>query len=132
LPIPDLHFDREQYVAEVRRAVADRSWETPRRVTARLVADGLRTRGVILPPDLELRWVEPAGDGVRISFEGSKSGRLPFSQRSSPWPVAAPDRNRPPATSSVSSWRPRRTSGPRASANGLSTADAHVNQPLGQ
>lgn len=83
LPIPDLHFDREQYVAEVRRASADRSWETPRRVTARLVADGLRARGVVLPPDLELRWVEPAwdGDGVTISFEGGGSGRHPFAQR---------------------------------------------------
>jgi hypothetical protein len=71
-PIPDLHFDRDQYVAEVERASADRSWETPRRITARLVADGLRTRDVVLPPDLRLGWVAPAwdGDGVMVSFVG--------------------------------------------------------------
>jgi hypothetical protein len=81
LPIPDLHFDREQYVVEVRRASADRSWETPRRVTARLVADGLRARGAALPPDLELRWVAPAWqrDGVSISFESNAS--IPSVQR---------------------------------------------------
>lgn len=64
-----IHFDRAQYVAEVRRAAADRTWETPRRRTSRL----LRER---LPEDLRLsglplRWVAPewSGDGTVIGFE---------------------------------------------------------------
>jgi hypothetical protein len=73
-PIPDLHFDRDQYVAEVERASADRSWETPRRVVARLVADELRD--AVIPPDLRLRWAAPAwdGDGVQLSFDGRPAG----------------------------------------------------------
>lgn len=35
---PGVHFARDQYVAEVLRASAGRSWETARRATARLVA----------------------------------------------------------------------------------------------
>lgn len=82
-PIQDLHFDRSQYTAEVRRASGDRSWETPRRVTARLVAAGLRARDVVLPPGLRLRWVAPAweGDGVMLSFENSPSGDGSFVQQ---------------------------------------------------
>jgi hypothetical protein len=34
--LPDLHFGREQYIAEIERASADGSWETSRRRTARL------------------------------------------------------------------------------------------------
>lgn len=33
--LPDLHFDRKQYVAEIDRASRDDSWETDRRRTAR-------------------------------------------------------------------------------------------------
>ena len=75
-PIQDLHFGRGQYIAAIKRASGDRSWETPRRVTARLVADELRARHVILPPDLRLRRVAPAreGNGVTLSFENSRSG----------------------------------------------------------
>jgi hypothetical protein len=82
-PIEELHFDRAQYVAEVERAGADRSWETPRRITARLVGDGLRARGPVLPPDLQVNWAAPswAGDGVMISFVGGRPGGGTFVQR---------------------------------------------------
>src|SRR5262249_23309882 len=39
--LPDLHFDREQYIAEIERASRDGSWETDRRKTARLVYERL-------------------------------------------------------------------------------------------
>ncbi len=42
LPAHDLVFAAEAYEREVRRAVSDRSWETPPRVTARLVREGLQ------------------------------------------------------------------------------------------
>jgi hypothetical protein len=84
-PIGDLHFDRGQYIAEIRHACADRSWETPRRVTARLVADGLRARDLVLPPDLRLRWVAPAGDGdgdgVMLSFQNNRCDPESFVQQ---------------------------------------------------
>jgi hypothetical protein len=82
-PIEDVHFDRGQYVAEIRRASADRSWETPRRATARLVADGLRTRRGIVPPGLVVGWVSPAwdDDGIQLSLERAPSGGAPFQQR---------------------------------------------------
>jgi hypothetical protein len=75
-PIQDLHFDRGQYIAEIRRASRDRSWETPRRATARLVAGGLRARDAVLPPGLRLQWVGPAqdGNGLMLSFKNSRSG----------------------------------------------------------
>lgn len=80
--IQDLHFDRGQYIAEIRRASGDRSWETPRRATARLVADGLRARHAVLPPGLRFRWAGPAweADGVLLSFESSP-GSASFAQR---------------------------------------------------
>jgi hypothetical protein len=69
--LPDLHFDRAQYEAEVRRAAADRSWETPARVTARLVAARIRDLGLTLPPDHDFKWAAPAWktDGLVLSFE---------------------------------------------------------------
>lgn len=69
--LPDLHFDREQYVAEIGRASRDRSWETGRRQTARLVHERLEPLGLVLPPDLRLRWIAPAWrqDGVALMFE---------------------------------------------------------------
>ncbi|WP_427886926.1 hypothetical protein ACQHIV_28920 [Kribbella sp. GL6] len=62
--LPDLHFDRTQYLTEVHRATTDRSWETPRRATARLLTDRLTT----VP---HLRWISPAwnADGVQLSIE---------------------------------------------------------------
>jgi hypothetical protein len=82
-PIRDLHFDRGQYIAEIRRASADRSWETPRRATARLVADGLRTHRRIVPPGLMVGWVSPAwdDDGVQLSLEDERSGGEPSHQQ---------------------------------------------------
>jgi hypothetical protein len=70
LPFPDLHFAYDRYVTEIDRATADRSWETSPRVTARLVADGLRARDVVLHPDLRLAWTAPTSDppAVMISF----------------------------------------------------------------
>ncbi len=41
LAIPDLVFDREQYLAEVRRAVTDREWESDRWRTALLLEEYL-------------------------------------------------------------------------------------------
>jgi hypothetical protein len=69
--LPDIHFDREQYLAEVRRVTSDRSWETLRRQKARLLEERLRPMDVVLPPKLTLRWVSPAWseDGVVLSFE---------------------------------------------------------------
>jgi hypothetical protein len=62
----DFHFDRAQYLAEVRQATADRSWETLRRQTARLPEEKLRP---VLPT---LDWVSPAwrAEGVEISLQG--------------------------------------------------------------
>jgi len=69
--LPDLHFDREQYVAEIERASRDGSWETDRRKTARLVYERLDPLGLNLPPDLHLAWASPAwrGDGVALMFQ---------------------------------------------------------------
>jgi hypothetical protein len=65
--LPDLHFDRVQYLAEVRRATKDRSWETPRRRTARLLEEHLR-------PMQDLAWVSPAWnqEGMALSFKQSR------------------------------------------------------------
>lgn len=69
--LADLHFGREQYVAEIERASRDRSWETDRRRTARLVYERLEPLGLVLPPDLGLAWASPAWreDGVALMFE---------------------------------------------------------------
>jgi len=81
-PVTDLHFDRGQYIAEIRRASGDRSWETPGRVTARLVAGELHAREVVLPPDLRLRWAAPAsdGNGLQLSFENRPLAPESFAQ----------------------------------------------------
>jgi hypothetical protein len=67
----DIHFERQQYMAEVARASRDDSWETPRRRTARLLFDILQTRGLLLPPDLRLAWASPAWneDGVTVMLQ---------------------------------------------------------------
>jgi hypothetical protein len=69
--LPDLHFSREQYVAEIERASRDGSWETGRRKTARLVYERLKPLGLVLPPDLGLAWASPAWnkDGVALMFQ---------------------------------------------------------------
>ena len=60
---PDLHFDREQYGAEIEHASRDRNWETGRRKTARLVYEHLEPPGLILSPDLRLAGASPAWRG---------------------------------------------------------------------
>jgi hypothetical protein len=69
--LPDLHFGREQYVAEIERASRDGSWESDRRRTARLVYERLEPLKLVLPPDLGLAWASPAWseDGVALMFE---------------------------------------------------------------
>jgi hypothetical protein len=69
--LPDLHFDRQQYVAEIERASEDASWETDRRRTARLLHERLESLELVLPPDLGLAWASPAWseDGVALMFE---------------------------------------------------------------
>lgn len=68
--LPDLHFSRDQYLAEVARACADRSWETRRRAIARLVDAHLRERDVVLPPGLPFAWASPArvDNGISLMF----------------------------------------------------------------
>jgi hypothetical protein len=69
--LPDLHFDRQQYVAEIERASRDRSWETARRRTARLLHERLNPLGLVLPPGLGLAWAAPTWneDGVTLMFQ---------------------------------------------------------------
>ncbi|HVF06566.1 MAG TPA: hypothetical protein VNA20_17125 [Frankiaceae bacterium] len=65
---PDLRFDAAAYEAEVRRAAADRSWETPRRATARLLRERLREEPV---PGHTVLWVGPhqyVREGFRVSL----------------------------------------------------------------
>lgn len=68
--IPLLRFDMRQYVAEIARASQDRTWETPRRQTARLLRDQLTPLGLSLLPHLPLRGVAPAweADGIVLQF----------------------------------------------------------------
>jgi len=68
--LPDLHFDRELYIAEIERASAYESWETDRRRTARLLYERLQPLGLVLPPDLSLHSTGTAGreDGVNLIF----------------------------------------------------------------
>ena len=69
--LPDLHFDREQYVAEIERASLDGSWESDRRRTARLLYERVEPLELVLPPDLGLAWADPAwnDDGVVLMFQ---------------------------------------------------------------
>jgi hypothetical protein len=78
--LPDIDFDREQYLAEVRRVTSDRSWETLRRQRARLLEDHLRPMELVLPQTLTLRWVSPAWseEGVVLSFEHATGTCQPF------------------------------------------------------
>lgn len=66
--LPDVHFARDQYLTEVRRATADRSWETPRRQTARLLKERLREA-------LSLQWVSPAWRGAGMVLSCMHDGR---------------------------------------------------------
>lgn len=66
----DLSFDARQYVAEINRASEDRTWETPRRQTARFLREHLMPLGLTLPPDRPLRGVVPAweSEGITLQF----------------------------------------------------------------
>lgn len=77
--LPDLHFSRDQYLAEVARASADRSWETPRRATARLVSEQISALGAELPPGLPFAWASPAwsDEGVVVMFQSVSRGSTP-------------------------------------------------------
>lgn len=68
--IPVLRFDARQYVTELARASQDRTWETPRRQTARLLRDRLTPLGLSLLPHLPLRGVVAAweADGIVLQF----------------------------------------------------------------
>jgi hypothetical protein len=82
--LPDLHFDRDHYVAEIERASRDGSWETARRRTARLLYEHLAPMGLVLPPNLGLAWTEPAWneEGVTLMFEHlSREPRLASRQQ---------------------------------------------------
>lgn len=67
----DLHFDRQQYVAEVERASLDGSWETAGRKTARLLTERLDPLGLVLPPSLRFNWASPAWseEGITVMFQ---------------------------------------------------------------
>jgi hypothetical protein len=69
--LPDLHFSREQYVAEVDRAPRDRSWETDRRRVARLLYERLEPLKLVLPPGFGLARAWPAWrrNGVVLMFQ---------------------------------------------------------------
>jgi hypothetical protein len=61
LPQEDLLFDRVQYEAAVLAAGADRWWETPADVTARLLRGMLATDAAVLRSSgFELSWVAPS------------------------------------------------------------------------
>lgn len=74
--LPDLHFDRDQYLAEVDRAARDDSWEPPLRRTARLLETRLRTMNLVPPLDWRLRRVSPVRDpdGVEVAFARAGDG----------------------------------------------------------
>jgi hypothetical protein len=82
--LPDLHFDRAQYVAEIQRASAYESWETGRRRTARLLYERLQPLGLVLPPDLTLHSTGTGGreDGVDLMFLGiTRADRITVRQQ---------------------------------------------------
>jgi hypothetical protein len=79
LDLPDVTFDAERYAAEVARAAADRSWETARRVTARLLTDRLRDDERLAALRLTVRGVAPhhlLRDGMTIGFWDAAGGQL--------------------------------------------------------
>lgn len=52
---PHLRFGLDSYLAEVHRAIRDRSWETPERTTARMVSDAI-DRDALADRGLEFQW----------------------------------------------------------------------------
>ena len=76
--LPTYRFEMSQYVAEVRRAAANRSWESPRRATARLLTELLR--GSELPAGLSFRWASPWKDGYGVSYQRNSTDPGQFRQ----------------------------------------------------
>jgi hypothetical protein len=60
LDIPDIVFDRQQYLAEVHRAIAGREWESDRWQTAQLLDHCLRSGRLRAETDLFPAYAEPA------------------------------------------------------------------------
>lgn len=83
--LPDLHFDRAQYVAEVSRAMADLSWETPRRRCARLVRERLTAVRATVPPGLELVRVVPSRGTVGFDLSLAFVRDVPDPEYSRDW-----------------------------------------------
>lgn len=65
--VADLQFGREQYLSEVARAAADRSWETPRRATARILMAKLADDPMALR-------IYPAWDGPGLIMTVRRDG----------------------------------------------------------
>jgi hypothetical protein len=68
LSVPDLVFDQEQYLAEVRRAITEREWESDRWRTALLLeeylGEAIRTRAGLSDADFYPYYTEPDDDGA--------------------------------------------------------------------
>lgn len=73
LDIPQVRFDRAQYESEVARAASDRSWESPSRVTARIV------RAMLLQHDERIREAGLRLGWVASAFWSASVGRVEFS-----------------------------------------------------
>ena len=61
--VPELRFERTQYAAAIAAARQDRSWQTPRRLTARLLHEQLSPLDLRLPSVLPLQAVFPEWEG---------------------------------------------------------------------
>lgn len=69
LPIPTLRFDAVAYEAEVERASRDRSWESNKRVVARLLRRILEHHETMITSRThQLQWVAPRDQGWDVSF----------------------------------------------------------------
>lgn len=62
LPMPLLRFDAAQYEAEVRRASNDRSWESDRRATARVLRAALGGAEPLQRAGYAVQWAGPMRD----------------------------------------------------------------------
>lgn len=101
----DLVFDAYQYSAEIQRASADRSWESARRMTSRLLtANLIAASDTLAEAGYELDWVAPmwqADDVWEVSLSsGARDGgdwRQLLLELTSP-PAGPPDRAEAMAT----------------------------------
>lgn len=68
--LEDLCFERDQYLTEIERASKDRSSETPRRITARLLAQRLRPVAPVLPSGIPFHsvWPDFETSGLVVEF----------------------------------------------------------------